>query len=103
MRRAISNHRMRRHSGVVHINDQTVVHGVYGLIGGVGASGNGSGHGTVSNADQFSDTMTRARLCSIRTNKSSKQSDPYSTRSAESAQRLEWRGSFASKLGSFFD
>jgi benzaldehyde dehydrogenase (NAD) len=43
------------HSGVVHINDQTVLHGVYGPIGGVGASGNGFGHGTVSNADQFSE------------------------------------------------
>ncbi len=42
-------------SGVVHINDQTVLHGVYGPIGGVGASGNGFGHGTVSNADQFSE------------------------------------------------
>ena len=43
------------HSGVVHINDQTVVHGIYGPIGGVGSSGNGFGHGTVSNADQFSE------------------------------------------------
>jgi benzaldehyde dehydrogenase (NAD) len=43
------------HAGVVHINDQTVVHGIYGPIGGVGASGNGFGHGTVSNADQFSE------------------------------------------------
>jgi benzaldehyde dehydrogenase (NAD) len=43
------------HSGVVHINDQTVVHGVYSPIGGVGVSGNRSGHGTVSNADQFSE------------------------------------------------
>jgi benzaldehyde dehydrogenase (NAD) len=43
------------HSGVIHINDQTVLHGVYGPIGGVGASGNGFGHGTVSNADQFSE------------------------------------------------
>jgi hypothetical protein len=43
------------HSGVVHINDQRVVHSVYGPIGGVGASGNHSGHGTVSNADQFSE------------------------------------------------
>jgi benzaldehyde dehydrogenase (NAD) len=43
------------HAGVVHINDQTVVHGVYGPIGGVGASGNGFGHGTASNADQFSE------------------------------------------------
>jgi benzaldehyde dehydrogenase (NAD) len=40
---------------VVHINDQTVLHGVYGPIGGVGASGNGFGHGPVSNADQFSE------------------------------------------------
>jgi benzaldehyde dehydrogenase (NAD) len=45
----------RLHAGAVHINDQTVVHGVYGPIGGVGASGNGFGHGTVSNADQFSE------------------------------------------------
>jgi benzaldehyde dehydrogenase (NAD) len=43
------------HSGVLHINDQTVVHGVYGPIGGVGASGNGFGQGTVSNADKFSE------------------------------------------------
>jgi benzaldehyde dehydrogenase (NAD) len=38
-------------SGVVHINDQTVVHGVYGPIGGAGISGNG----TVSNLDQFTE------------------------------------------------
>ena len=53
------------HSGVVHINDQTVVHGVYGPIGGVGASGNGFGHGTVSNADQFSEWQcitTRSKI-----------------------------------------
>jgi benzaldehyde dehydrogenase (NAD) len=43
------------HSGVVHINDQTVVHGVYGPIGGVGTSGNGFGHSTLTNADQFSE------------------------------------------------
>jgi len=43
------------HSGVVHINDQTVVHGIYGPIGGVGISGNGFGHGASSNADQFSE------------------------------------------------
>jgi benzaldehyde dehydrogenase (NAD) len=43
------------HSGVVHINDQTVVHGVYGPIGGVGLSGNGFGHSTLTNADQFSE------------------------------------------------
>jgi benzaldehyde dehydrogenase (NAD) len=43
------------HSGVVHINDQTVVHGIYGPIGGVGISGNGFGHSTLTNADQFSE------------------------------------------------
>ena len=43
------------HSGVVHINDQTVLHGVYGPIGGVGNSGNGFGHSTLTNADQFSE------------------------------------------------
>lgn len=42
-------------TGVVHINDQTVVHGIYGPIAGVGKSGNGFGHGTVSNADTFSE------------------------------------------------
>jgi hypothetical protein len=31
------------HSGAIHINDQTVVHGIYGPIGGVGISGNGFG------------------------------------------------------------
>ncbi len=53
------------HSGVVHINDQTVLHGIYGPIGGVGISGNGFGHGTVSNADQFSEWQwitTRSQL-----------------------------------------
>ena len=43
------------HSGVVHINDQTVLHGAYGPIGGVGISGNGFGHSTLTNADQFSE------------------------------------------------
>lgn len=43
------------HSGVIHINDQTVVHGIYGPIGGVGISGNGFGHGASSNADQFTE------------------------------------------------
>ena len=42
-------------SGVVHINDQTVLYGVYSPIGGVGDSGNGFGYGTVSNADLFSE------------------------------------------------
>jgi benzaldehyde dehydrogenase (NAD) len=53
------------HSGVVHINDQTVVHGVYGPIGGVGISGNGFGHSTLTNADQFSEWQwinTRPRV-----------------------------------------
>jgi benzaldehyde dehydrogenase (NAD) len=43
------------HSGVVHINDQTVLYGVYAPIGGVGNSGNGFGYGTVCNADLFSE------------------------------------------------
>src|ERR1700726_3971106 len=43
------------HSGVVHINDQTVLYGVYGPIGGLDASGNGFGYGTVCNADLFSE------------------------------------------------
>jgi benzaldehyde dehydrogenase (NAD) len=42
-------------SGVVHINDQTVLYGVYGPIGGLGDSGNGFAYGTVSNADLFSE------------------------------------------------
>jgi benzaldehyde dehydrogenase (NAD) len=53
------------HAGAVHINDQTVVHGVFGPIGGVGNSGNGFGHGTVSNAAQFSEWQgitTRAKI-----------------------------------------
>jgi benzaldehyde dehydrogenase (NAD) len=52
-------------SGVVHINDQTVVHGVYGPIGGFGISGNGFGHSTLANADQFSEwqwVTTHAQL-----------------------------------------
>jgi len=32
-----------------------VLYGVYAPIGGVGASGNGFGYGTVSNADLFSE------------------------------------------------
>jgi benzaldehyde dehydrogenase (NAD) len=45
----------RLHSGMVHINDQTVLHEVYGPIGGLGASGNGFNHSTLTNADQFSE------------------------------------------------
>lgn len=43
------------HSGIVHINDQTVLHEVYGPIGGTGASGNGFNHSTLTNADQFTE------------------------------------------------
>ena len=43
------------HSGIVHVNDQTVVHEVYGPIGGVGISGNGYNYGTLTNADQFTE------------------------------------------------
>ncbi|MFJ9031041.1 benzaldehyde dehydrogenase [Streptomyces sp. NPDC102274] len=43
------------HAGVIHINDQTVLHEVYGPIGGVGDSGNGFNHSTLTNADQFSE------------------------------------------------
>ncbi|WP_328610690.1 aldehyde dehydrogenase family protein [Amycolatopsis sp. NBC_00345] len=42
-------------TGVVHINDQTVLHEVYGPIGGIGASGNGFNHSTLTNADQFTE------------------------------------------------
>lgn len=45
----------RVHAGIVHINDQTVLHEVYGPIGGVGVSGNGFNHSTLTNADQFSE------------------------------------------------
>lgn len=41
--------------GVVHINDQTVLHEVFGPIGGVGTSGNGFNHSTLTNADQFTE------------------------------------------------
>jgi len=42
-------------AGVVHINDQTVLHEVYGPIGGTGDSGNGFNHSTLTNADQFTE------------------------------------------------
>jgi benzaldehyde dehydrogenase (NAD) len=45
----------RLHAGMVHVNDQTVVHEVYGPVGGVGASGNGWNYGTTVNADQFTE------------------------------------------------
>jgi benzaldehyde dehydrogenase (NAD) len=43
------------HAGIVHINDQTVLHEVFGPIGGVGSSGNGFNHSTLTNADQFTE------------------------------------------------
>ncbi|WP_405793773.1 benzaldehyde dehydrogenase [Streptomyces sp. NBC_01506] len=43
------------HTGIVHINDQTVLHEVYGPIGGTGTSGNGFNHSTHTNADQFTE------------------------------------------------
>ena len=43
------------HAGIVHINDQPVLHEVYGPIGGVGVSGNGFNYSTITNADQFSE------------------------------------------------
>ncbi|KKC26027.1 benzaldehyde dehydrogenase [Sphingomonas sp. SRS2] len=45
----------RIHVGIIHINDQTVLHEVYGPIGGVGSSGNGGNYGTGVNADQFTE------------------------------------------------
>ena len=45
----------RLHAGMVHINDQTVVHEVYGPVGGIGCSGNGWNYGTSVNADQFTE------------------------------------------------
>lgn len=44
----------RMRSGIVHINDQTVIHEVYGPIGGMGASGNGARSGGPSMADEYS-------------------------------------------------
>lgn len=49
----------RLHAGMVHVNDQTVVHEVYGPVGGVGASGNGWNYGTTVNADQFTEWQWR--------------------------------------------
>lgn len=44
----------RLKTGIVHINDQTVVHEVFGPIGGMGASGNGSRSGGPSAVDEYS-------------------------------------------------
>jgi len=43
------------HCGIIHINDQTILHEVYGPIGGHGASGNGYSYSTLTNADQFTE------------------------------------------------
>jgi benzaldehyde dehydrogenase (NAD) len=45
----------RLHAGMVHINDQTLIHEVYGPIGGIGASGNGYKYSSVTNADLFTE------------------------------------------------
>ncbi len=49
----------RLHAGMVHVNDQTVVHEVYGPVGGIGVSGNGWNYGTTVNADQFTEWQWR--------------------------------------------
>jgi benzaldehyde dehydrogenase (NAD) len=45
----------RLHAGIVHINDQTVMHEVFGPMGGLGMSGNGHNYSTLTNADQFTE------------------------------------------------
>lgn len=45
----------RLHAGIVHINDQTVMHEVFGPMGGLGLSGNGNNYSTLTNADQFTE------------------------------------------------
>ena len=42
------------HTGIVHINDQTVLHEVFGPIGGTGISGNGARSGGPSVMDEYS-------------------------------------------------
>src|SRR6266403_4868057 len=41
--------------GIIHINDQTILHEAYGPIGGHGVSGNGYSYSTLTNADQFTE------------------------------------------------
>ncbi len=41
------------HTAMVHINDQTINHEAYSPVGGMGASGNGSRFGALSNGDEF--------------------------------------------------
>ena len=43
------------HCGIIHINDQTILHEVYAPIGGHGVSGNGYSYGTLSNPEQFTE------------------------------------------------
>ncbi|MFL9957945.1 aldehyde dehydrogenase family protein [Paraburkholderia nemoris] len=45
----------RLHAGIVHINDQTVMHEVFGPMGGLGLSGNGHNYSTLTNIDQFTE------------------------------------------------
>lgn len=42
------------HTGIVHINDQTVIHEVFGPIGGMGASGNGARSGGPGTMEEYS-------------------------------------------------
>ena len=44
----------RLRTGIVHINDQTINHEVFGPIGGMGASGNGARSGGPSVMDEYS-------------------------------------------------
>jgi benzaldehyde dehydrogenase (NAD) len=44
----------RMRTGIVHVNDQTVNHEVFGPIGGMGASGNGARSGNVTSPDEYS-------------------------------------------------
>ena len=41
--------------GIIHINDQTILHEVYGPIGGHGVSGNGYSYSTLTNVEQFTE------------------------------------------------
>jgi len=45
----------RLHAGIIHINDQTVNHEVFGPMGGLGLSGNGHNYSTLTNMDQFTE------------------------------------------------
>ena len=40
-------------TGIVHVNDQTVNHEIFGPIGGMGASGNGARSGNVTSLDEY--------------------------------------------------